>query len=634
MIVQMSKVFIATRVADRDRLLAFLSKINLMHLEPVKPEKAVADENITRAFNDICLAMQILSAIKPSGSPLSQAPVDAAREAIELRKAIIENQRRLLELHQRINKLEVWGNVRIRQLEDLRKSGVEIRFFMIPQHQAHRIRAECAEIVSILPGKKFLLAVIDRSGQFTMPEGAQPLPFPSQDRASVLAQAKKIDNQVKQSHDRLARLATLTGVMKKEQTRLARQMVYVKAQRSGMNRDEIFALQGWLPTEKADKIESQLAEDNLHVAVHMKPLQMDDVPPTLIRYPFWAKPIQGLFDMLGTLPGYREIDLSPFFMLALPVFAAMLIGDAGYGLLIFLSGLFFYHKIVRVAGKPAAQIMIIFGLVTLGWGILIANYFGVTPEILAKGSGFVILTEKGPMVDYDTLRKADGFYGQIAGMMQRAGIFWQEDPNDTRFLIMKVSLIIGCFHLILAHLRKIVELIPDQRALAEIGWIIITANMLVLIWYLLFIGVEQIPIAIWWIFGAAFVLSSFFGKPDSHLAKRILMGLFSSMFPLLNAFTDTMSYIRLFAVGLSSYYIASSFNEIAVKLADAATWYAAAPILIFGHGLNIGLAIIAIFAHGVRLNMLEFSNHAGVQWNGYAYQPFTTKQDTILGEKS
>lgn len=634
MIVKMSKVFIATRLADRDRLLAFLSKINLMHLEPVKPEKAVADENITSAFNEISLALQILSAIKPSGSRLSQVPADAAREAIELRKAILENQRRLLELHQRIRELEVWGNVRLRQLENLRKSGVEIRFFIIPQQQAHRIRAECAEILSILSGKKLLLAVIARSGQFTIPEATQPLPFPSQDRASVLAEAKKIDNQLKQGHDRLAQLATLTGVMKKEQTRLAKEMIYVKAQRSGMNKGEIFALQGWLPTEKADKIGSQLAGDNLHAAFHIKPVKMDDVPPTLIRYPFWAKPIKGLFDMLGTLPGYREIDLSPFFMLALPAFAAMLIGDAGYGLLIFLVGLFFYHKIVHVAGKPAAQIMIIFGLVTLVWGILIANYFGVTPETLAKGGGFVISTEKGPMVDYDTLRQADGFYGQMAGMMHRAGIFWKEDPNDTRFLIMKVSLIIGCFHLILAHFRKMLELIPDQRALAEIGWIIIIANMMVLIWYLLFIGVEQIPIEIWWIFGAALVLSSFFGKPDRNLAKRLFMGLFSSMFPLLNAFTDTMSYIRLFAVGLSSYYVASSFNEIAVKLADAATWYTAVPILIFGHGLNIGLAIIAIFAHGVRLNMLEFSSHAGVQWNGYAYQPFTTKQDTILGEKS
>jgi V/A-type H+-transporting ATPase subunit I len=83
-----------------------------------------------------------------------------------------------------------------------------------------------------------------------------------------------------------------------------------------------------------------------------------------------------------------------------------------------------------------------------------------------------------------------------------------------------------------------------------------------------------------------------------------------------------MSYIRLMAVGLASYYIAAAFNTLAGSLAGAATWAAGAPVVLFGHALNIGLAVIAIFAHGVRLNMLEFSNNAGVQWAGYAYQPF------------
>jgi V/A-type H+-transporting ATPase subunit I len=83
-----------------------------------------------------------------------------------------------------------------------------------------------------------------------------------------------------------------------------------------------------------------------------------------------------------------------------------------------------------------------------------------------------------------------------------------------------------------------------------------------------------------------------------------------------------MSYIRLMAVGLASYHIAAAFNELGASLADTATWFAAAPVIVFGHSLNIGLAIIAIFAHGVRLNMLEFSNNSGVQWAGYPYNAF------------
>jgi V/A-type H+-transporting ATPase subunit I len=51
-------------------------------------------------------------------------------------------------------------------------------------------------------------------------------------------------------------------------------------------------------------------------------------------------------------------------------------------------------------------------------------------------------------------------------------------------------------------------------------------------------------------------------------------------------------------------------------------WPLTIVILIFGHGLNLGLALIALFAHGVRLNMLEFSNNLGMQWTGYPYNPF------------
>jgi len=90
-----------------------------------------------------------------------------------------------------------------------------------------------------------------------------------------------------------------------------------------------------------------------------------------------------------------------------------------------------------------------------------------------------------------------------------------------------------------------------------------------------------------------------------------------------------MSYVRLMAVGLASYYIAMAFNTLAGILADSITWYSVAPevVLLFGHALNIGLAAIAIFAHGVRLNMLEFSSNAGVQWAGFAYAPFATAKD-------
>jgi V/A-type H+-transporting ATPase subunit I len=606
--------------------------MNLLHIEPVKPEEAVADEEMLQAIADFDRAIQILSSVRPEKSAPFQEPRDAAREAIEIQSAISDNQGRLVDLHHRMEALKVWGNVRLRQFEDFRESGLEVRFFSLPQKRADRVQAECAEVVARLSAKRLLVAVIDRPGQFKMPEGADPVRLPPQDRPSLLAEAAKIEEDLKQGHRRLSQLAGLIETLHDERMQLATEVAYVTAQRSGLSQSDLFAVQGWLPSEKAGQFKSRLASHGIYAAVRTRPPGEEETPPTLIRYSSWARPIKGLFDMLGTLPGYREMELSPFFMLALPVFAALLVGDAGYGLLISLAGLIFYSRLTRVAGRPKAQIMIVFGLVTLLWGVLNANYFGVTPETLAKAGGFVKSAEAGGEIDYDALWSETGFYSHAGRMMRRAAPLWRQDPKQARFLIIKVSLIIGCLHLILARLRKAVELIPDQRALAELGWIIALADMLVLIWHLLFIGADSIPTAVWGVLLVAMLLSSWFAKPARNVAKRLLFGFASSMFPLLSTFSDTMSYLRLFAVGLASYYIASAFNSLGVRVAETATWFTAVPVLIFGHGLNIGLATIAIFAHGVRLNMLEFSSNAGVQWGGYAYRPFSTSTIATSGK--
>jgi V/A-type H+-transporting ATPase subunit I len=99
----------------------------------------------------------------------------------------------------------------------------------------------------------------------------------------------------------------------------------------------------------------------------------------------------------------------------------------------------------------------------------------------------------------------------------------------------------------------------------------------------------------------------------------LALGLANFPMSVLSAFADVISYVRLMAVGLASGVLASSFNDLAMS---TGSWLTAIPVLLFGHALNLGLALIAIFAHGVRLNMLEFSNNLGMEWTGYQYCPF------------
>jgi V/A-type H+-transporting ATPase subunit I len=90
---------------------------------------------------------------------------------------------------------------------------------------------------------------------------------------------------------------------------------------------------------------------------------------------------------------------------------------------------------------------------------------------------------------------------------------------------------------------------------------------------------------------------------------------------ILGKFSDEISYVRLMAVGLASSVLAVSFNEMAAE-----TGVIQPVVLVLAHLLNFALAMIALFAHGVRLNMLEFSNNLGMEWSGYAYDPLDVKK--------
>ena len=69
--------------------------------------------------------------------------------------------------------------------------------------------------------------------------------------------------------------------------------------------------------------------------------------------------------------------------------------------------------------------------------------------------------------------------------------------------------------------------------------------------------------------------------------------------------------------------IAKSFNAIAAGLGSGPfAILIGGVILLFGHSLNMAMGALSVVVHGVRLNMLEFSGHLGMEWSGKPYKPF------------
>lgn len=584
MIVPMKKVFVIGRRADHDRLLTALGELGVLHLLPVDPDGAVADERTLSTIDETDRAIQILSQHEPAGEAPSLEATEAVAETLHLRHVGAEARARLNILHRQINQLAVWGDMRLDQFDSLQAAGVSLTFAAVRTKELGELSAELVHPIGAPSGGKQLVALASRSGEITLPESATLHELPPRDRPAVAAEAADIDASLKAGNNRLAELAHLLPAIQTHRNELQAAAEFSVASKGALVGDNLTALQGWAPADHADTLAADLAAKELDAAVEASEPTEDDTPPTLIKYPRWAKPIKGLFDIMGTSVGYREFDVGTPFMLALPVFAAMLIGDGGYGALILVTLLLGYKKIAPKLGREFVQLLIVVGGTTLIWGILSGSFFG-----------FQLI--KSPLIPVNM-------------------------TDESRTLIMKISFFMGAIHLSSAQLWQAVRFFPNIRFLSKVGWAIFIWGMLgVVLW--LVVGMPMptpnTALPFWYLLFIGGPLAILFAYPNRNPLKWLGYGIADFPLSMISAFSDVTSYVRLMAVGLASAVLASSFNDMAMEIGF---WPLTIVVMILGHGLNLALCLIALFAHGVRLNMLEFSNNLGMQWTGYAYQPF------------
>ena len=595
MIVAMSKTYIVAARADRQRLLEALGRVGAVHLKPVDAARAVADAETVAALDRFDRAVQILEAETPSGAPADLAPAEAAQEALRIQRESAERRSRLASLHRQIENLALWGDVRLEQFKALAEAGVAIRFFAVPRARVADVRAACVQEICPWPGKRVLVAVAERGQEAEVPEGCEPVPLPDHDRPTLRAEAAVIDAALRADADRLRAMAHLVGAMQKERDALRRRAAWTVATRSALDSDHLYALQGWVPSDRAASLAADLRAEDVDAAVEAAPADPGEEPPTLVRYPWWARPMEGLFKILGTVPGYGEFDVSAVFMIFLPVFSAILISDTGYGLAYLLLPILFYRKMAAAGAGALAQLVIVIGACSVVWGILTGSFFGFS---MCEWPIFGRLFPQ-PVVAVDMKRESMDF-------------------------LMRFSITLGAVHLILAHLWKAKAAFPGLAFLSELGWCLWFVGMYGLVGMFLLktpFAMGVAPYYPWWlIVGGA--LAILFAAPDRNPLKMIGLGLANFPLSAIGTFGDTVSYVRLMAIGLAGGALALAFNSMGGSL----PWWAMIPVLVAGHALNVALSIISIFAHGVRLNMLEFSNNLGMQWSGYLYKPFSTRR--------
>ena len=369
-------------------------------------------------------------------------------------------------------------------------------------------------------------------------------------------------------------------------------MAFEQAKELMSEQGSVAVISGWIPVSEVGGLAS--AARDAGWGLLLRDPAEGETPPTLIEPPKMFRPMKALFAGLGIAPAYVEDDVSVPFMCYFSLFFAMLVGDGAYGA-IFLLITFLMRKKLP---KSWLTLLTVFSLATIVWGTLSNTWFGAGIPACA---------------DWPTVR-------------------WLGDVTYKN--IMFLCFTIGVSHLMLARLWNGVCRLPDSTAIAEFGW----AGVLLFMYFVTnsLVGIfASVPSFMMWVFGASLVLVFGFSvKPKDLKTNGIALG----MLPLniMSALGDIISYVRLFAVGLASVKVAENFNSMALGLVsgDNPLWLNAllsvgtVLILVAGHALNLAMAALSILVHAVRLNTLEFSNHKGVSWAGYAFSPFKTNKET------
>ena len=359
---------------------------------------------------------------------------------------------------------------------------------------------------------------------------------------------------------------------------LRERMEFEQARSLLQDRGAVAAVSGWIPAPRVAGLAAAAREAGWGLLVREP--SAGETPPTLIEPPRFVRPVKALFAGLGIAPAYDEADVSVPFMAYFSLFFAMLVGDGAYGA-IFLAATLLLRR--RLA-KSWFVLLTVFSLATVAWGALSNTWFG------AK----IPWCESWPTVRW------------LAGEGAPAG----HEYDNMMFLCFTI----GVSHLMLARLWNGCCRLNDRSCLTQFGWAGIVLFMYVLTNAI--VGIfSGVPVWCYWLFGVSFLTVFVQAK---GMDKGMLF---------LNAMSvlgDIISYVRLFAVGLASVKVAENFNAMAVDLALPLwiKWLPLVLVLLVGHGLNLAMAGLSVLVHAVRLNTLEFSNHKGISWAGFAFKPF------------
>ena len=610
MISKMIRYDIVLYAGEQERFVETLRELGLVDItttgwEPSEDDRAVLVEIEARTK-----AIEFLSSFAKSKAFNANAlPYATGEEAYECYAAAREDRQQLQQEEARLRKLAddvaPWGNFSASDIERLASRGVTVRLFTAQAAAYDRFVAEAvegvtvAEIARTQSGVYFAVVTTD-DVQYIV--DGQEVRLPDMNSAQLRAKADELVARDEALNEVFSRAALSTALIASESGQLKERLQGLKVGATAQREADgsLILLEGWAEADTADRVDALLKEYP-YLVFERRDATMDDDAPVKLKNNKFAR----LFELIGAmyaLPKYGTMDLTGIFGIFYMLFFAICLCDAGYGLVLLLVGLYLWFK----GGKgmrQAAGLSIVCASATVAFGFYANSFFGLT------------------ISDYLPIHKDMllDFQNEFFGIALALGVF---------------QILVG----LAINIWMKAKLFGITSTFGTLGWFIILLTGVAAAG-LPMMGMEIPGLTMssplfYGLMGVGALFMLVLNNVKRNPIINIGAGLWDAYNNITGLLSDVLSYIRLFAIGLSGGVLAQVFNSLAKGLsgfgdiAADAPWAAyigpvigAAVILIIGHAINLFMSAISSFVHPMRLTFVEFYKNAGFEMSQRSFDP-------------
>ena len=601
MITPMTKLTMLIYHRDYNQFLNELREHGVVHVHAKK--QTLQDENMKAKMAEMKHVSNTIKLLEKDNKTTGQQD----NKSIDLKNAellafidskfaeIDSIQQQIASLQKDDNAYNVWGNFPEEDIKKIQSNNWDLRFFSVPNSKYDEKWEQefNAFLINEISGFKYFTTLTAKGKEVNI--DAEKYHFPSMSKSEITAQIEELKNKLEEIRQYLSEVSA-DAIAKLNDYKIAvkddADFYKVSEAASKLADDKIMMLEGWVPTEIEKDTISWLSEREIYFEA-TEPEKNVDNPPIKLKNRRFAR----LFEMIGnmySIPTYWELDMTPFFAPFFVMFFGFCMGDLGYGALICIItlALILSRKLKGMSDILWLGFFLGFGTVIMG--TISGTFFGV-PLLEVEGI---------PIVD------------------KLKGIMFQPDGIYSAFY---VSLIIGVFQILFGMCLKIInqiKLFGFGAAVSTIGWVILLLGGIVTFL------IDGIGIPFYACLGVGAVLIYLLNGPlNSFVAplKNIGSGLWDTYNMATGLLGDVLSYIRLFALGLSGSILGLVFNDLAMNMKPDIPVLGTIVmllILVFGHTMNIALSALSAFVHPMRLTFVEFYKNSGFVGGAKQYEPF------------